>query len=99
MGHILLSWHETVLMPIHQKDETSDPPSYRPIALLSQARKVIESALDICARSQYRLSQVKTRFQKTLSTAAAIIKTLKAQRDGKSCIAVLYLQGAYDRMP
>ena len=50
VGTIPLSWQETILVPIHKKGSPNDRGNYRPTALLLHARKIIESALDICIR-------------------------------------------------
>ena len=76
MGHIPQSWQESILIPVYKKGDASDPANFRPIALLSQARKIIESALDICLRRHYKFNSMQTGFQKHMSTATAIIRTL-----------------------
>ena len=70
-----------------------------PIALLSQARKIVESALELAIKERYIFAKLETGFQKHLSTATAINKTLEGRRHGKRYIALLDLKGTYDRLP
>lgn len=39
-------WHNVLVFPIYEKGDRSEAESYRPITLLSHARKAIEKAID-----------------------------------------------------
>lgn len=45
LNYKLKDWESAILVPIYKKGDVSSTTSYRPIALLSHARKVIEDAI------------------------------------------------------
>lgn len=93
------SWMRSTIVPLHKKGEINDPANYRPIALLSHARKIIESALDSEVRKEYQFNKSQFGFQHGIGTEAAITHTMKALKDGYEYAAVLDLKAAYDRVP
>lgn len=73
--------------------------NYRPISLLSQARKIIDSALDSYIRDQYRFNKAQLGFRKDKSTYLAILRAKNSMKNGHPFVAVLDLSAAYDRVP
>jgi len=43
-------WQVAVIIPMHKKGDTDQPQNYRPIAIISQLRKIIDKALEINLR-------------------------------------------------
>lgn len=56
MHYVPVDWRTAVLIPIYKKGAKSEPGSYRPIALLSHVRKVIEAAVAMPIREDYKFS-------------------------------------------
>ncbi len=55
---------KAVLIPIHKNGAHVDPGNYRPISLLSQSRKINETALDSAVRKHYSNHWIQFGFQK-----------------------------------
>ena len=60
LGYTPSSWSRSIVVPLFKRVDEDNPPNYRPIVLLSHARKVTESAIDsttwetyLFHRSQY----------------------------------------------
>ncbi len=70
-----------------------------PTAIQGQARKIIESAIDILLRRKYSNNVLQLGFQKGKSTERAILRATELQRRGQRCITVLDLSAAYDTVP
>lgn len=49
-GGLPSAWMKTLSVPIHKKGDHNDPNNHTPISLLSQARRIVESALDSVLR-------------------------------------------------
>lgn len=98
LGVTMRQWDSAVLVPIYKKGQEDDPSSYRPIALLSHARKVIESAITKLISSEYRNNENQLGFQRITGTETAILRHLYlGQKLGYT--AVLDLKSAYDTVP
>ncbi len=98
-GGLPSSWMKALLVPIYKKGDQDDPKNHRPISLLSQARKIIESALDCQFRNIYSNNPMQLGFQKGKSTEGAILRATELQHRGQRSIAVLDLTAAYDSVP
>lgn len=91
------AWMKGTIIPLHKKGDTADPANYRPITLLSHARKVVEKALDIELREKYKPSSSQFGFQQGIGTEAAIVKTGEHIGKGLAFSAFLDLKAAYDK--
>lgn len=96
--HILQDWKMAVLVPLYKKGDTTKPASYRPIALMSHARKVVDAAIAIQIRREYRFHQTQLGFQPETGTETAIVRHIDKGRR-LPIAAVLDLKGAYDNIP
>ena len=67
------------------------PPSYRPIALLSHLRKIIEKALDFRLRQQYAFRQDHCGFRPRKSVDTVIIRAEMAHSKDRNFAIVLDL--------
>ena len=92
-------WSRSIVVPIFKKGDKDDPANYRPIALLSHARKIIESALDSTIRKTYKFHRSQYGFQLGIGTEAAILRAIDLQNNGHKYAAILDLKAAYDRVP
>ena len=99
MRYILEPWSNCTLIPIYRKGETHIPESYRPIAVLSHARKIIESAIANVIEKQVTFDAAQLGFRKKTSTEVALIRTTSHLRNGLHHIAVLHLKSAYNEVP
>ena len=52
------TWSRSAVVSIFKKGEKDDPADYHPIALLSHARKIIESSLDSSIQKKIQLSPI-----------------------------------------
>ncbi len=86
-------------MCLLKKGDVGDPKSFRPISLLSSARKIIEAAIDILLRRSYSNNPVHLRFQKGKSTEVGTLRATELQNRGQKCVAVLNLSVAYETVP
>lgn len=82
-------------VPIHKKGYAHRPDSYRPIALLSHVRTVIESTIATTIRTHYTLGERKLGFRNEAVTETAIARF---ERDTRAMhvTAVLDLGSAYN---
>ncbi len=69
------------------------------MSLQIQARKIIDSAIDMVLRRKYSNNVLQLGFQKGKSTERAILRATELQRRRQRCIAVLDLSAAYDTVP
>ena len=98
-AEIPAEWSEAVLIPLHKNGDPGDPSNYRPIKMLFQARKIVESALDLAIKELYVFWRLQTGFQKYLSTATDTNRTADGIWKGDTYVAVLDLKAAYERVP
>lgn len=92
-------WHAMQLYPIHKKGSRSIAENYRPVALLSHMRKVIEKEIDYEVRSITNMSPLQCGFRAGRGVEQPILRFLDAARHGHNHIAVLDLKGAYPSVP
>ncbi len=81
-------WRKAVLISIHKNGAQEDPGNYMPTSLLSQARKIIETALDSAVRRHYSNHWFQLGFQKGKGADLAILRVKELQKRGQNCIAV-----------
>lgn len=91
-------WQTGIFVPMHKKGETSDPANYRPIAVRSHARKMIEKPNAIEVRSCHRVHETQLGLQEGISTETAILMHIAGTRKLKIGV-VLDLNQTYDRVP
>ncbi len=94
-GGLPSSWMKALLVSIYKKGDQDDPKNHRPISPLSQARTLIESALDCQFRNIYSYNAMQLAFQKGKSTEIAIQRATELQHRGQRSIAVLDLTAGY----
>lgn len=98
LNHVLKDWATALLIPIYKKGDKSKPDSYRPIALLSHVRKIVESAIAKIIRKNYKFHECQLGFREGTGAETAIIRHIQsAQR--MEVTAVLDLKAAYDSVP
>lgn len=98
LKHNLLDWSTAVMVPLFKKGDPLAPESYRPIALLSHARKVIEAAIAVVIRQKYTFSDCQLGFRTGTNTETAIVGHM-ANCKHLRWTAVLDLKSAYDSVP
>lgn len=97
-NYIINDWRRGTLVPLFKKGNPSNPASFRPITLLSHARKVLEAALAIEIGSVYKFSASQVGFREGTRTETAIVRhTACAKR--LPITAVLDLKAVYDKVP
>ena len=87
------------IIPLYKKGDTSRPENYRPIALLSHVRKVIDKAVDLLVRAEYNFHNFQVGFRALMGTETAIVRAQEAIDDGYLFLACLDLKAAYDSVP
>lgn len=95
---ILTDWKTAVLTPIYKKGDVADPKNYRPIAVLSHARKMVDAAIAMAIREKYTFNPLQLGFQPGTSTESAIVRHLDAAKN-MPVTAILDLRAAYDSVP
>lgn len=93
------TWRTVRIMPIHKQGDPGDPNNYRPIAIISQMRKVIEKAMDYAVREAYDFHRAQLGFRKGAGTEQAILRNSLLHSKGFAHTAVLDLRKAYDKVP
>lgn len=76
VGHALFT--TILLFPLLKKGCTNEATNYRPIALLSHTRKLIEKVGDWQLRSVYILDDAQCGFQPSKSVETAILRARRA---------------------
>lgn len=92
-------FREAELVPLHKKGSRETPANYRPIALISHVRKVLDKALDILTREEYVFQTYQIGFRSKMGTENAILRATDAIDSGYKYVACLDLKGAYDAVP
>lgn len=98
MRYILADWETAILMPLFKKGDRGSPESYRPIALLSHARKVVDSAIAMMIRGSYEFSENQLGFQQGTGPETAIMRHVYNAKS-MNITAFLDLKQAYDLVP
>lgn len=100
-GHtkkLIKDWETAEMVPIFKKGDDRDPRNYRPIALLSHARKFIEAGLSTEIRKVYSFDHTQLVFQTQTGTETAIIRHI-AHAEKYPYTAILDRKSAYDSVP
>lgn len=92
-------WRQALLVPLHKKGDRVDPANYRPIALLSHPRKVIDATIDKVVRRQYEFHRYQLGFRPGHGTELALLRCSRSISIGNVVAEVLDLKAAYDRVP
>lgn len=92
-------WLRSIICPIYKKGAPDLPENYRPIALLSHVRKVLEKMLDARLRETYTFHRAQLGFRPCQGTEIAILRTLQSQSQGDALCAILDLKAAYPSVP
>ena len=93
------SWSRGIVVPIFKKEDKDNPTNYSPITLLSNARKVTESAIDSNIRKTYEIHRSQYGFQHGIGSEVAILRAVELQNSGHKYSKILDLKAAYDRVP
>lgn len=97
-GYMIRDWRTTMLVPLYKKGDSKQPASYRPIALMSHGRKIIDAAIALEVRKEYKFHPSQLGFRPKTGTETAIIRHI-AQGGHMPITAILDLKGAYDNIP
>lgn len=62
------------MIPIFKRGDKTKPESYRLIALLSHARKIIDSVLGLLIKQPYSFNECQTGFKEHTGVESAIIR-------------------------
>lgn len=92
-------WNHILLYPLYKKDERHLAINYRPIALMSHIRKVVERAADINLRRETKFSHKQCGFKPNCGTENAILRFIYAANAGHNAVAVLDIKGAFPSVP
>lgn len=98
-GILPTAWRKSILCPILEKEPASLPQKWRAIALLSQARKVIEKVIDVRIRNCYKFHRSQCGFRQQRSVETAILRLMRAIDQGCNYVCVLDLKQAYASVP
>lgn len=98
LEHILTDWATALFVPIYKKGEQHKPDSYRPIALQSHVRKIIEASIAKLILRNYKINEQQLGFRTGTGTETAIVRHIHCARTMK-ITAVLDLKSAYDSVP
>lgn len=91
-------WEVGVFTPLHKKGDTSLPINYRPLCMLSHARKLIESALAGRLLRKLKVVGREFGFQRGLSSTITLKDVDTIVKNGRNRVATLDLSKAYDRV-
>ena len=89
-------WQQGVLVPIHKKGPQMSPANYRPICLLSHARKMVESALTSIVSLEFTPHHNQFGFRTHQSIDSALLLANHCTKQESKHIAILDLSQAYD---
>jgi len=92
-------WSDITLCPIHKTGTKTLASNYRPIALMSHARKAVEKAVDLNVRRQTSFALSQCGFKPRTGTENAIFRFIYAAKRKHNNIAVLDIKGAFSSVP
>lgn len=95
VGAIPSQWCIVQLFPLFKKGDAAQPGSYRPIALLSHLRKLVEKVLDWRLRRVYKFDSSQCGFEPAKSVETAMLRARRAHEQNFKLAAVLDLKSAY----
>eukprot|EP00171_Calliarthron_tuberculosum_P006235 IDg6235t1 len=99
LATVLKQWLQALFYPIQKKGDRSEPRNYRPIALPSHARKIVEKAIDWEVREHSVFSSYQCGFRARRGVETALIRYQQAIHADHRAVAVLDLKGAYSSVP
>jgi len=82
-------WKRFNLIPLHKKESTALAKNYRPVALVSHARKIIEKAIDIELKKRTTFHRLQCAFRGNRSIEQAILRYIAAKKMRHYYTAVL----------
>lgn len=98
LKYMVQDWSTALLVPIFRNGDAADPASYRSLARLSHARRVLKSTTARLINKQYKFDESKSGFKIAVGTKTAIVRHIRnAQKMGST--AVLDHKAAYDSVP
>lgn len=83
------------LFLLHNKGGASAPSSYRPKALISHLRKLIEKVIDWRLRREYQFETEQHGIQRRKNTETGLLRASAGLRSGRRIVIVLDLTSAY----
>lgn len=92
------SWKRGALIPLFKKGDQSLGKNYRPLCMLSHARKIIESAITIKVERHITTDKDQYGFQKDINILQAAIEVNATMRNTGTMVAVLDLEKAFDKV-
>lgn len=98
MKYMFQDRNKALLSTIHKNREVADIANYKPIAVMSHARKMTDVTIAMEIRKKYKLNEAQLGFQENTSTENAIVRHIRSCTD-MSHMAVLDLKSAYDTVP
>jgi len=98
LKYIPRAWRTTIWVPIHKGKSQGVPENYRAIALLSHARKIIETALNRTIKRQIEFHVAQCGFKQHSSCEQALLRYASNAKRARYA-AVLDLKGAYASIP
>lgn len=98
VGHLPDNWQMVLLVPLFKNGSMSEPSSYWPIAVRLHARKVIEAAIALKIRQDYKFHNSQLEIYQGTATETAIKRHVYNAAE-VPITAVLDLSLAYDVVP
>lgn len=92
------TWQDGLLIPIYKKGEREKPQNYRPVCMLSSARKVLETPSEGTMAKKLTICGRQFGFQKGLSPKITLTDVDTVVRRGQDRIPTLDLTKAYDKV-
>ena len=98
LGHMPEQLRLQTLVPLYKKGDQADPANYRPISLLSHARKVLSSAINRTVINSYSFHARQWGFSQNIGVEQALLAAKEAISEGHTYMAVFDLLKAYDKV-
>lgn len=91
-------WGHGLLTSIKKQGDPGRPQNYRPVCMLSCARKIIESAIVERVSRKLKVFGRQFGFQRRLSATVTLLDVDAVVRSGRNKVATLDLVKAYDKV-
>lgn len=92
-------WLKGIIVPLYKgKGGQKEPANFRPLCILSHARKVVEKAVVLNLDRTYETDKAQYGFQSGIQITQAALSVLAAMRSGAEFIVALDLAKAYDKI-
>lgn len=91
-------WAEVMLCPLCKKGDQADQANYRPVCLLSHARKLIDTAILSIVSEQFSPAAAQFCFQASISVHQALLCAQANGDRGIHHVLVLDLENSYDKV-